>query len=121
MSAGREGNRRLRTNLPGLVFDPSTVDATFDGMRSDDPSDTLVPPDLLVEVEAAADEENREPRELVREAVTRYLERRRAGRGTICEPKHTPAEAAARILELRKGNLLPPGVTIEDLINFGRA
>jgi hypothetical protein len=35
--------------------------------------------------------------------------------------RHTPAEAAARIRELRKGNLLPPGVTIKDLINHGRA
>jgi hypothetical protein len=35
--------------------------------------------------------------------------------------KHTPAKAAARILELRKGNLPPEGATIEDLIDFGRA
>jgi hypothetical protein len=37
------------------------------------------------------------------------------------EEPHTLAGAAARILELRKGNLLPPGETIKDLINFGRA
>ncbi len=90
-------------------------------MRSESPTDSLVPPDLLDEVQAAADEEHREPGELVREAVTRYLEQRRARQGAIPEPNHTPAEAAARILELRKGNLLPPGVTIKDLINFGRA
>jgi hypothetical protein len=35
--------------------------------------------------------------------------------------RHTPAEAAARILELRKGNILPEGETIKDLINHGRA
>jgi len=35
--------------------------------------------------------------------------------------KHTPAEAAARIRELRKGNRLPDGETIEDLIAYGRA
>jgi hypothetical protein len=87
-------------------------------MRSKDPTETLVPPDLLVEVEAAARQERREPRELVRDAVTRYLEQRRARQGP--KPVHTPAEAVARILELRKGNLLPPGVTIKDLINFGR-
>ena len=89
-------------------------------MRSNYRTELLVPPDLLVEVEAAAEEERREPHELVREAVTRYLEQRRARRGPTPEPVHTPAEAAARILELRKGNLLPPGVTIRDLINFGR-
>jgi hypothetical protein len=104
-----------------MVLDPSSLDATFDIMRSVDPSDTLVPPDLLVEVEAAAEEEHREPRELVREAVTWYLEQRRARRGAAAEPIHTPAEAAASILELRKDNRLPPGVTIRDLINFGRA
>jgi hypothetical protein len=37
------------------------------------------------------------------------------------EEKHTPAEAAARILELREGNILPEGETIKDLIGFGRA
>ena len=35
--------------------------------------------------------------------------------------QHSPAEAAARIRELRKGNMLPAGVTIKDLINYGRA
>jgi len=104
-----------------MVLDPSSLDATFDIMRSVDPRDTLIPPDLLVEVEAAAKEEHREPRELVREAVTCYLEHRRARRGAALDSTHAPAEAAARILELRKGNLLPPGMTIEDLINFGRA
>jgi hypothetical protein len=89
-------------------------------MKSQDPTETLVPPDLLVEVEAAAKEERRQPRELVSEAVTRYLEERRARRDQAPEAVHTPAEAVARILELRKGNLLPPGVTIKDLINFGR-
>jgi predicted transcriptional regulator len=36
-------------------------------------------------------------------------------------PGRTPAQAAARILELRKGNTLPEGETIKDLINYGRA
>jgi hypothetical protein len=90
-------------------------------MSSESPTDTLVPPDLLAEVRSAADEEHREPRELMCEAVTRYLEHRRVRRSVAAEPKHTSAEAAARILELRKGNLLLPGVTIKDLISFGRA
>ncbi len=33
----------------------------------------------------------------------------------------TPAEAAARLRELRKGTVLPPGMTIRDLIEQGRA
>ncbi len=35
--------------------------------------------------------------------------------------RHTPQEAATHIRELRKGNSLPDGVTIRDLINEGRA
>jgi len=33
----------------------------------------------------------------------------------------TPAEAADDIRELRRGNRLPPGVTIRDMIDEGRA
>jgi Arc/MetJ-type ribon-helix-helix transcriptional regulator len=35
--------------------------------------------------------------------------------------RRTPAEAAARLRELRKGTLLPPGTTIRGLIEQGRA
>jgi hypothetical protein len=47
-------------------------------------------------------------------------EERQAERETPTRSQHSPAEAAARILELRKGNMLPAGVTIKDLINYGR-
>jgi hypothetical protein len=33
----------------------------------------------------------------------------------------TPVEAAARIRELRKGNILPEGITIRAMIDEGRA
>lgn len=35
--------------------------------------------------------------------------------------KKTPAEAAERIRQMRRGNRLPAGVTIQDLIIEGRA
>ena len=35
--------------------------------------------------------------------------------------RKTPAEAAAHIRQMRRGNRLPSGVTIKDLINEGRA
>ena len=35
--------------------------------------------------------------------------------------RRTPAEAAARLRELRKGTVLPPGATIRGLIVHGRA
>ena len=47
--------------------------------------------------------------------------KRQAVRQAPTRPQHSPAEAAARILELRKGNNLPAGTTIKDLINYGRA
>jgi hypothetical protein len=36
-----------------------------------------IPPSLLAEIQAAADEEKRTPEELLREAIERYLENRR--------------------------------------------
>ncbi len=78
----------------------------------------LLPPALMAQVQAAAREEHRPTEEILREAVERYLENRR-------HPDLSSLEAAlatvARIRELRKGNILPEGVTIRDLINEGRA
>jgi hypothetical protein len=76
-------------------------------------------PDQEAHLAALAASAGRSPDEIVSEAVALW-EERQASRLTR-EPKHTPAEAAARILELRKGNILPEGETIKSLINFGRA
>ena len=46
-------------------------------MKTERPTDTLIPPGLLAEIEAAAAEEHRAPRELVGEALERYLSERR--------------------------------------------
>jgi hypothetical protein len=46
-------------------------------MKFETPADTLVPPGLLPEIQAAAEEEHRAPGELVGEAVERYLSERR--------------------------------------------
>ena len=46
-------------------------------MKSATSPDTLVPPGLLPEIQAAAEEEHRTPGELVGEAVERYLSERR--------------------------------------------
>jgi predicted transcriptional regulator len=46
-------------------------------MSIDRPDAVLIPPDLLAEIEAAAAEEHRAPRELVGEAVECYLSERR--------------------------------------------
>ena len=84
----------------------------------------VLPPALLAEVEAAADEEHRAPGDVVREAPERYLVERR-GAAAPSEAfqikKRTPAEAAARMRELRKGTFLPEGETIRSMIEHGRA
>ena len=46
-------------------------------MKTADPADALISPGLMAEVEAAAAEEHRSVRELVGEAVERYLSQRR--------------------------------------------
>jgi hypothetical protein len=46
-------------------------------MTTGHPVDALIPPSLLAEIEAAAAEEHRPARELVGEAVERYLSERR--------------------------------------------
>ena len=58
----------------------------------------------------------------VDEMIVEGVQARREGRPLSREMKRkTPAEAVAHIRELRRGNRLPAGVTIKDLINEGRA
>jgi Arc/MetJ-type ribon-helix-helix transcriptional regulator len=56
--------------------------------------------------------------EIIVEGVRSRLEKPMPSNG---KARKTPAEAVAHIRELRKGNRLPAGVTIKDLINEGRA
>jgi predicted DNA-binding protein len=82
-----------------------------------------LPAALLAQVQAAALEEHRPTTEIVREAVERYLESRRDHGGASTENAARAEKglaAAAQIRELRKGNILPEGVTIRDLITEGR-
>jgi len=59
--------------------------------------------------------------ELAREVLLRGL---KAEEAALIATRTRPAEAqeaAARMLELRQGNLLPEGVTLQDLLREGRA
>ena len=76
-----------------------------------------LPPEQEAHLAAVAADTGRSTDELVQEAVALWEERRRAN----AKPKHNPAEAAARLRELRKGNFLPEGETLKDLISHGRA
>ena len=79
-----------------------------------------LPPEQEAHLAALAASAGRSTDDLVQEAVALW-EEQQAERRAPRRPQHTPAEAAARILELRKGNILPAGETIKDLINHGRA
>jgi hypothetical protein len=57
----------------------------------------------------------------VQEALSLWEERQAKELRQAAKPNRTPQQAAARIRELRKGNRLPEGETIRDLINYGRA
>jgi hypothetical protein len=45
-------------------------------MTAKDPPDSLIPSSLLAEIYAAAEEDQRAPSEVVREAIERYIEER---------------------------------------------
>jgi hypothetical protein len=79
-----------------------------------------LPPDKEAHLAELAANAGRSPDEIVEEAVALW-EERQAQQRLAPKRKHTPAEAAARIRELSKGVRLPEGVTIKDLISYGRA
>ncbi len=58
----------------------------------------------------------------VDEIILEGIHARREGSHLSPEPpRKTPAEAVAHIRQMRKGNLLPAGVTIKGLIDKGRS
>jgi hypothetical protein len=74
-----------------------------------------MPPDLLAEARAAADEEHRPAEELVRDAVKRYLELRREQHDQAAPRKNlaqflmeSPFAGAELDLERRKEYVRPP-------------
>lgn len=80
-------------------------------MKSKASSDSLIPAELLPAIEAAADEEHRAPRDLVVEAVERYLTERRWFR------KDEAHQKVARGLEsLRQGKGLDGEAVMAELM-----
>jgi hypothetical protein len=93
-------------------------------MKEDNHAKGLIPPALLAEIEAIAAVEHRPARDMVHEALERYLQEHQPLHSNVSAqlpPKRTPQEAAARMLERRKHHKLPEGTTIRDLMTFGRA
>jgi predicted component of type VI protein secretion system len=80
-------------------------------MKTGHPADALISPGLLAEIEAAAAEERRPARELVGEAVERYLsERRWFRRGEV------HAKIAQGLESLRQGKGLDGESVMAELI-----
>jgi hypothetical protein len=85
--------------------------------ESETPSEFAVPPALAAQLQAAAAKQHRQLRDVLRDAVELYLREFRP----LPPAQRSPAEAAARMRESRPGNKLPDGVTIRDLMTYGRA
>ena len=80
-------------------------------MKAELPDDTLIPSNLLAEIEAAAAEEHRPARELVGEAVERYLSQRRWFR-----KDEVHAKIARGLESLRQGKGLDGESAMAELI-----
>jgi hypothetical protein len=85
--------------------------------ESETPSDIAVPPALAARLAAAAAEQHRQLRDVLRDAVESYLRALQP----LTPAQRSPAEAAARMRASRPDNKLPEGVTIRDLMTYGRA
>src|SRR5262249_39067168 len=80
-------------------------------MSSDTRQNALIPPDLFSAVQAAAEEEHRDPGELVTEAVERYLSERRWFRRD-----EVHAQIAEGLESLRQGKGLDGDSVIAELL-----
>jgi hypothetical protein len=74
-------------------------------------------PALAARLAAAAAEQHRHLRDVLRDAVERYLRELRP----LTSTRRSPAEAVARMWASRSGNKLPDGIIIRHLTTFGRA
>jgi predicted transcriptional regulator len=80
-------------------------------MKSELPPDSLVPPALIPEIQAAAEEEHRDPRELVGEAVKRYLSERR-----IFRPDEVHQKIARGLSSLQEGKAVDGEAVMAELL-----
>ena len=112
---------RVRRDRPSLSASPEGSNA----MNAQTPIEHLIPFALLEQIEALAAAERRPASDMLREAVEGYLQERRAKiDSSVAEPiapRRDLQQVVERILELRKGHVLPEGVTIRDLMTYGRA
>lgn len=89
-------------------------------MKPHNTDDLTISPALAAEIRAAAAATHRPAQEIVHEALEHYLAERQASTRPVLDAK-ARAAAGARMRERRKGRSLPEGMTIEDMIAYGRA
>jgi hypothetical protein len=87
-------------------------------MKQND-SDELIGPGLAAEIRAAAADAHRPARDLVQEAVERYLAELHA-HPRVTPDAQTRSETVRRMLARRRTRPLSDGVTIEQVIGWGR-
>jgi hypothetical protein len=86
--------------------------------KTEDSADLAIPPALAAQLQAAAEEQHRPVRDLLRDALEGYL---RAWRPLTSTSQRSPAEAAARMMRARQSNVRLDDAALSVLMTYGRA
>jgi len=87
--------------------------------KTEDATDLAIPPALAAQLQAAAEEQHRSARDVLRDALEGYL---RAWRPlTTSATRRSPAEAAARMMRARQSNVRLDDAALRELMTYGRA
>jgi len=91
-------------------------------MPPDSTLELTIPAALAARVQAVAADEHRPAAEIVCEALEHYLQERQdhAAPPSTQPARPSPAEALARMQARRANTPLPEGMTIRDMIDYGR-
>jgi len=81
-------------------------------------ADIAIPRDLAVQLQAAAEQQQRTAADVLRDALEGYL---RTWRPPVSPNRRSPAEAAARMMRARQSNVRLDDAALRDLITYGRA
>jgi hypothetical protein len=86
--------------------------------KTENATDLAIPPALAAQLRAAAEEQHRSARDVLRDALEGYL---RVSRPMTPTTRRSPADAAARMLRARRGNVRLDDAALRDLMTYGRA
>jgi hypothetical protein len=88
-------------------------------MKPNSTAELTIPPALQAEIHAAAAAAHRPANEIVREALETYLVHQQTEALSVTDAQ-TRSATVTRMFERRRGRHLSDGVTIEDVIAWGR-